>query len=415
MIDYFDIYEPLLPGHLPEGVRYVIVIGGRGSAKSFHTSTAIVAHSDMDANTILYTRFTMVAANVSIIPEYTEKIDLAGMSDKFSIKATEIHNTRSGGKILFRGIMQGSKNQTARLKSIPNVKLFALDEGEELVDESSFDTIDFSLRKVGVQSLLWIVLNPSDVTHWIYRRFFAKVINQLAPNTTKVIGDTCYIWTTYEINPHLDKSFLDQVEKMAVNNPEKYRNVFLGYWNTRKEGLIFPRWQRIDESEIPIGLPMWYGVDWGYGGDESAVTALCYEPTSGTLYLREILYERALPPAIAKAIIEDGKAHGMPPEDCLAYCDPARPDNRDLLRTIYGINAISADNRDKAGRIGYLQGFRVKYAGTDIYNEVKSYSWQPSQYDKTTFTDKPQDGSDHATDSILYGVQHLRRLGVTQM
>ena len=416
MIDYFDIYEPLLPGHLPEGVRYVIVIGGRGSAKSFHTSTAIVAHSDMDANTILYTRFTMVAANVSIIPEYTEKIDLAGMSDRFSVKATEIHNTRSGGKILFRGIMQGSKNQTARLKSIPNVKLFALDEAEELVDESSFDTIDFSLRKIGVQSLLWVVLNPSDVTHWIYRRFFAKVINQLSPNTTTIIGDTCYIWTTYEINPHLDRAFLDLAEKMANNDPDKYRNVFLGYWNTRKEGLIFPRWQRIDESEIPIGLPMWYGLDWGYGGDETGLVAMYYEPTGCVLYVREVVYKTGLLlPALAKIIIEDGKAHGLPPSECLVYCDPARPDNRDQLRVVYGINAVNGENRDKAGRIGYLQGFNVKYAGAGIHTEVTNYSWQPNPNDRTTYTDKPQDGADHLMDATNYGATHLRRLGVSQM
>ena len=312
MIDYFDIYEPLLPGHLPEGVRYVVVIGGRGSAKSFHTSTAIVAHSDVDANTILYTRFTMVAAGVSIIPEYTEKIDLAGMSEHFDVKATEIHNTRSGGKILFRGIMQGSKNQTARLKSIPNVKLFALDEAEELVDETSFDTIVFSLRKVGVQSLLWVVLNPTDIHHWIYRRFFAKVMNQLEPNTYKIIGDTCYIWTTYEINPHLDRGFIDLADRMAERDPEKYNNIFLGHWLTRREGLIFPRWVQIVPEEYPIGLQTWYGLDWGYGGDEAALVRMCYEPAGGVLFVWEVLYATGkLIPAIARAILEDGKGRGL--------------------------------------------------------------------------------------------------------
>ena len=34
---------------------------------------------------------------------------------------------------------------------------------------------------------------------------------------------------------------------------------------------------------------------------------------------------------------------------------------------------------------------------------------------QVTFTDKPQDGFDHAVDSTLYGSQHLRRLGVVQL
>ena len=132
-MDFFDIYTPLLPGELPDGVRYVVVLGGRGSAKSFHTSAALLLHSKQDANTILYTRYTMTSANISIIPEFAEKIDMVG--GQYSVKQSEIINTDSGGRVLFRGIMQGSKNQTARLKSIPNIKLFALDEGEEMVNE----------------------------------------------------------------------------------------------------------------------------------------------------------------------------------------------------------------------------------------------------------------------------------------
>lgn len=425
MIDYLDIYEPLLPGHLPDSVRYVVLLGGRGSAKSFHSSTALVAHSDVDPFTILYTRFTMVAAEKSIIPEFTEKIDMAGLGNHFTSKATEILNTRSGGKILFSGIMQGSKNQTARLKSIPNVKIFTLDEGEELVDEASFDTIDLSLRKLGVHSLVFVILNPSDVTHWIYRRFFAKVINQLRPNSVTIIGDTCYIWTTYEINPYLDRAFLDRAEKMQRENPEKYNHVFLGYWQTRKEGLIFPRWQQIAPEEYPDTLPQWYGVDWGYGGDPSAIVRMCYDPLTGTLFVRQLCYSPGLlPSSLAKIIIEDaahlvkgkdenGQPLYMTPADCLVYCDPARPDNRDTLRVHFGINAINGENRDKTGRIGYLQGFQVKYVGQAIYDEQAVYSWQPLPHDRTTFSDKPQDGNDHAIDATLYGSTHLRRLGVT--
>ena len=413
-MDFFDIYTPLLPGELPDGVRYVIVLGGRGSAKSFHTSASLLMHSKTDANTILYTRYTMTAANISIIPEFSEKIDLVG--GQYAVKQSEIVNTDSGGRVLFRGIMQGSKNQTARLKSIPNIKLFALDEGEEMVDETSFDVIDLSLRKIGVHAMLWIILNPSDVTHWIYRRFFAKVIHRLRPNEARVIGDTCYIWTTYEINPHLDRAFLDLADRMAAQDPDKYRNLFLGYWNTRKEGLIFPRWVRVAPEEIPVGLPMWYGLDWGYGGDETAIIAACYEPTAGTLYFREVAYATGmLIPAVARAIIEDGKAHGLAPGDCLVYCDPARPDNRDQLRVVYGINATNGENRDKAGRIGYLQGFRVRFAGDNIAAEVKAYSWQPNPLDRSTFTDKPQDGADHLMDACNYSATHLRRLGVVQL
>jgi len=413
IIDYLDIYKNLLPDVLPASVRYVLVMGGRGSAKSFHTSTALVKHAELDANTILFTRYTMVAADISIIPEFTEKIELLN-ADGFTPKATEINHAK-GGKILFRGIMQGSRNQTARLKSIPNVKLFVLDEAEELTSEQTFDTIDFSLRKIGIHSQLWLVLNPSDISHWIYRRFVAPVYQQLQPNSVNIIGDTCFIWTTYQINErHLDDAFIAQAEKMQASNEEKYNNIFLGYWNIRKEGLIYKNWEAIAPEEYPHTLPQWYGLDWGYASDPTAVIRACYDPMHGILYLWQVCYSAGmLIPDIAGAIVRDAESIGYRPQDCTIYCDPARPDNRDQLRQGWSLNAVNGENRDKTGRIGYLQGFKVKYVGANIGNEVSTYSWMPNPYDTDTFTDKPQDGNDHALDGINYLTTHLRRMGVT--
>ena len=411
-INYFDIYEPLLPGNLPPEVRYVLVMGGRGSAKSFHTSTALVSHAEQDANTILFTRFTMTAANVSIIPEFTEKIDMLNRTG-FEIKATEINHAR-GGKILFRGLMQGSKSQTARLKSIPNVKLFVLDEAEELMSESTFDTIDFSLRKIGVHALLWLVLNPADISHWIYKRFVQKVAHLLKPNTCIIIGDTCYIWTTYEINrDNLDEAFIAQAEKMRETNYEKYENIFLGKWLVRKEGLIFKNWEAISPDLYPHTLPQWYGLDWGYASDPTAIVRVCYDPLHGILYLWQVCYcVGMLINDIAAAIIRDAETIGYRPQDCIIYCDPARPDNRDQLRQGWSLNAVNGENRDKTGRIGYLQGFRVRYVGAAIGNESSTYSWMPNPFDTDTFTDKPQDGNDHIIDAINYSATHLRRMGI---
>ena len=78
----------------------------------------------------------------------------------------------------------------------------------------------------------------------------------------------------------------------------------------------------------------------------------------------------------------------------------------------YGINALPGINRDKVGRIGYLQGFRVNYVGDAIREEAETYSWEPSKEDEDVFTDVPQDGGDHAMDAASYGTTHLRRLGI---
>jgi phage terminase large subunit len=53
---------------------------------------------------ILFTRFTMTSAHLSIIPEFLEKIGLLGFEDVFSINKAEVVNTSNQSDILFMGI-----------------------------------------------------------------------------------------------------------------------------------------------------------------------------------------------------------------------------------------------------------------------------------------------------------------------
>jgi phage terminase large subunit len=63
----------------------------------------------------------MVSANISIIPELVDKIDLLGLSEHFRITKTEIINTTSGSSIIFMGIRSSNGDNTARLKSISGI------------------------------------------------------------------------------------------------------------------------------------------------------------------------------------------------------------------------------------------------------------------------------------------------------
>lgn len=180
----------------------------------------------------------------------------------------------------------------------------------------------------------------------------------------------------------------------------------------RQEGLIYTRWEEIPAAQYPHHLEQWYGNDWGYGGDPNALVRMCFDAVTQTLYLWEVCCTQLITTDVARRIKEDAQTIGYEPSDCVVYCDPARPDNIVQLRRS-DISAVKAVNRDKAGRISYLQGFRVKYVGENIRKEVQAYSWQPHPQDTQRYTDKPQDGNDHCMDAISYGaVTHLRRLGI---
>ena len=411
MSDSVRFNHKYAPAFRQRKTRYMIWTGGRGSGKSFAASSALLLRTYEDDFNILFTRWTMTSAQDSIIPEFKEKMDRLQVSAHFQEWRTSVQNKSTGAKVLFRGIKTGSGNQIAKMKSLHKIKIFVVDEGQEFMDEVAFDTIDLSLRDIDAEIEVWIILNPTDVHHWIIRRFFTEKGIEVGYNG--VHDNVTYIHTTYLDNlPNLDADFIAMAEAMKERNPEKYANIYLGLPQVNKAGLIYPRWEEIGADDYPKHLPQWYGNDWGYGGDPNALLRMCYEPLTCTLYLWEVCCTQLITTDVAKVIKEDAKRIGYEPEDCLVYCDPARPDNIAQLRRS-GISAVKAVNRDKPGRISYLQGFRVKYVGENIRKEVQSYSWMPHPLDVERFTDKPQDGNDHCMDAASYGaVTHLRRLGI---
>ena len=408
-VAYNRKYQPLFR---KAKTRYKIITGGRGSGKSYAISSALVCDTYNDSYNTLFTRYTMVSAHDSIIPEFTDKIDLFQLEGDFHITKRDVVNTSSGAGILFRGLMVSSKNQVARLKSIAKVKRFIIDEAQELTDEELFDTIDFSIRTTEVDNEIWLIWNPPrDKNHWIYRRFFKDPGVDIRHNG--IVGDVEYIYTTYLDNlRNLDESFIAQAQKMREKDKDKYDNVFMGIPVGFKEGQIY-RWTAMPESEWePTRITLGYGVDWGYSNDPTAVVRGDYDKETNTIYLKQVLYRKECQPRdVAKAIKAD-----MEERKCghstLIYCDPARPEHIAELRR-HNLNACKAVNKNKAGRINYLQGFTVLYDGDDIGNEADNYSFKPHPQDKTQFTNEPEDGNDHLMDASVYlCTTHLRRLGI---
>jgi phage terminase large subunit len=67
MIDINDKYKALF---LNKDKRYNIVTGGRGSGKSFAVTLFLVLLTEQSNEVILFTRYTLISAHISIIPEF---------------------------------------------------------------------------------------------------------------------------------------------------------------------------------------------------------------------------------------------------------------------------------------------------------------------------------------------------------
>lgn len=230
-------YEPLFVN--PPETRYFVITGGRGSGKSWHVALFLLNLTYEKGHIILFTRYTLTAASISIIPEFINKIDILNKHSDFEITKSEIINIRTGSKILFRGIKTSSGNQTANLKSIQGVTTFVLDEAEELLDEDIFDTIDLSIREKNTSNRVICLMNPSHKNHFLYNRFIK------APTQNARL-----IHTTYLDNiENLSQSFIDQANRTKAGNEHRYNHIFLGEWADDAEGLLWTR-AMIDRCRI---------------------------------------------------------------------------------------------------------------------------------------------------------------------
>jgi PBSX family phage terminase large subunit len=180
----------------------------------------------------------MVSAHVSIIPEFTAKIEAYSLEKVFDVKQNEITNKLTGSTILFKGLRTSTGNNTAALKSLANVTTWVIEELEDLQDENIFDTIDLSIRHKTLQNRVIAIMNPSYKAHFAYKRFFKNV----EYNFNGTIDGVTYIFTSYLDNIHnLPNSFIEQAERMKSNNLLRYQHLFLGQWLDDADGLLWNR------------------------------------------------------------------------------------------------------------------------------------------------------------------------------
>lgn len=228
----------------------ILITGGRGSGKSFQSTLFEKRLSYEAGHTILHARYTMKNAETSIIPEFQDKIDREEDNKYFDIKRTQILNKFSGSKILFSGIKVTSGNQTANLKGIQGLTTFIVDEAEEWTSDEEFLKLRGSIRTKGVQNRIIIVMNPTDIEHWVYKMFIEKT------HEIKTIEDEFgsyeveisthpeveHIHTTYLDNlEHLNESFYKFRKNLFEYKEDDYGNIIMGEWARQQEGVLFPK------------------------------------------------------------------------------------------------------------------------------------------------------------------------------
>lgn len=377
----------------------------RNSGKSFSASAFIErltfelgeSEGKKVAHQILFTRYTMTSAAISVIPEFLEKVNADGTTKYFRATRTDVENRMTKSKVMFRGIKTSSGVQTAKLKSIHGITTFVCDEAEEWVSEKEFETIMLSIRQKGIQNRIIIIMNPTDSNHFIYQRYLKNTHKLVeydgVPVQISTHPNVLHIHTTYLDNKEfLSEQFLREVEDMKQNDPAKYAHIVIGAWSDVAEGAVFKKWGIVEEfpkecKKVAIG------VDWGYTNDPTAIVKCGI--VDNRLYLQELCYKTQMG---IKDIIEELRKHSL-----MVYADSADPRLIDEV-SLGGvlIYPVQKGPGSVIAGIEKMQSMEI-FVTKDSYNlqdEMRNYTWDKDK--DGNYINQPIDAYNHCLDSARY-------------
>jgi phage terminase large subunit len=415
-------YKPLYTSEK----RYFLLTGGRGSGKTYVIQDLLIRLLEQIGQGILYTRYTMVSVDQTIMPLFVAHIESIADINNYDVTKKLIRNKRTGSFILFSGIKASSGDQTGRLKSLPNITTWVIEEGEDFNDENSFRDIDDSIRVKGIQNRVIWIQNPTTREHFIFKKFFFDAENDVNTVEFRSIEgagtykdqegkektfkyqhctnkDVEHIHSTYYDNvKNLDAQKVKQWEEEKKSNPIKWENKYGGAWLERAEGTIFNNWEigEFDES-----LPYIFGQDYGYD-DPTTLVKVAIDKKNKLLYVQECFYLSSLDD---DQIFELNYKHA---DNKLIIADSAAKTTIQTLRRKTtqerkSINLIPCVK--KAGSvltgIQKIQKYRiiVEKNSINLISELNNYIWLDKK------SDTPIDNFNHLIDPLRYALDYLDR------
>ena len=377
---------------LGNDTRYFVITGGRVSGKSFAITTFLAFLTFEQGHKILFTRYTMISAANSIIPEFLEKLQLYDIVEHFRITKDEILNISTGSSILFKGIRTSAGNQTAALKSISGITTWVLDEAEELIKEEDFDKIDQSVRSKSKPNRVIMVLNPATKEHWLYQRFFAAKGVNAGHNGWK--DNVTYIHTTFKDNiDNLSESFLLQLEDIRRRRPDRYNHQILGGWLDKAEGVVFSNWKIGPFNDNADYI---FGQDFGFSVDPTTLIKVAINKDRKLMWIKTMY---AKPGLSTKEIGELNRRYAG--ED-LIICDNAEPRLISELQEYCNLKPTIKRSGSILTGIALVQDYDlvIDADSVELIKELNNYVWHERN-------EKPVDKWNHQLDALRYSAQYF--------
>jgi len=213
----------------PESIRYRVLFGGRGGAKSWGVARALLIKCLQKPLRILCAREFQTSIKDSVHKLLSDQIYAMGLESFYDITQNQIRG-KNGSEFNFVGL----KNNVANVKSYEGVDICWTEEAQT-ISRNSWNVLIPTIRKEG--SEIWITFNPELETDETYQRFVAN-----PPENSVVVK------INYYDNPWFPETLRLEMESLKNRDPMAYRTVWEGMCRMTVDGAIFAR--EVQEAEF---------------------------------------------------------------------------------------------------------------------------------------------------------------------
>ena len=241
-----EIPEKLLP-IIETDARYIVLIGGRGSAKSETVSRVLMMKAEMEGSDLLCGREYQNSIDESVHKLNCEIIE------KLEMKARTTENKidfRMGGRVRYKGFARNS----AAVKSAQGFKRSWIEEAQDLSKDSIKDLLP-TIRAAGSQ--LFFTANPQASLDPFSQRFIVPYLKQLTRDGYYKDDLHLIIVVNWRDNPWFPKELEGERMFDLQNKPRaEYDHVWEGAFNDGVENAIIPaEWfDAAIDAHIKLGI-----------------------------------------------------------------------------------------------------------------------------------------------------------------
>ena len=361
-------YGPVFEKNWAAETKIVVNQGGTRSGKTYSLLQLLIVKSFRVRGKV----FSIVRKSLPSL-KMTAYRDFFEILNKYDLYSESNHNKSdytynlNGNLFEFISLDQPQKKRGARRD------VLFCNEANELTWEDFFQLLVRTTDKI------YIDYNPSDSYHWIYDRLLTR-------------DDVTYIQSTYRDNPFLDKSIVDEIERLRGTDDDYWRIYGLGERGASRATIF-----QFKIAEEAKGKIISLGMDFGFTNDPTSLVRVYLDGEN--LYIQELLYHTNLTNQdIAQKLTELGLTRFDE-----IWADSAEPKSiEELHRMGWNVKPTAKGADSIMAGIDILKRYKIHITkdSKNLIREMQNYKWQEDK--NGNLLNKPIDAFNHAIDATRY-------------